>query len=350
MGNWSDLTEFNVKQNSNNKNPRDENCLNVIGRVSKKIILKISRRANKKINEKTHGDITQQTTRTLRCALGHHRDSDRDAHRVVLRPVSSGTRPNTCAMRGLFACLLWGMTGGALNAQADQLQGVGLSFSRVVMMEERRGGATVDVNNNTSNVYLMQSQVLGADVATGMPVALTDGAVPFLVLPPLKRLDAQVSLPLRIVASPEGTAKLPHDRESVFFLSTKAIPSLSEADASNEGKDGKGRVAIALVNNIKLFWRPKGLKSEAIGNVANTLSFSRDGDRLTVTNPSGYYLTFSSLKVSGQAVPAEALRAMVPPRGTQNYPLPRGATGSTASWTLIDEYGLPTKEQQDAVR
>ncbi|EHN8908240.1 molecular chaperone [Enterobacter hormaechei] len=259
------------------------------------------------------------------------------------------------AMCGLLRTLLPGLlltvTGGLFTAQAAQLQGVGFSYSRVVVMEENRGGASVDIVNNTSNVYLMQSRVLGADAATGMPVDLKDGEAPFLVLPPLKRLDAQGSLPLRIVASPAGTARLPRDRESVFFLAAKAIPSLAETEAGKGVNDGKkGRVAIALVNNIKLFWRPKGLKSEAIGNVANTLSVSRDGDKLKVTNPSDYYLTFSSLKVGGQPVPAEALRAMVPPRSAQDYPLPKGITGGPVSWVLIDEYGLPTKEQQDIVR
>lgn len=274
--------------------------------------------------------------------------SDKKSHNDIHHEKTSR------AMYGLLRTFLLGllltMTGGLLTAQAAQLQGVGFSYSRVVMMEENRGGASVDIINNTPNVYLMQSRVLGADAATGMPVDLKDGEAPFLVLPPLKRLDAQGSLPLRIVASPAGTARLPRDRESVFFLAAKAIPSLAETEAGKGVNDGKGRIAIALVNNIKLFWRPKGLKSEAIGNVANTLSVSRDGDRLKVTNPSGYYLTFSSLKVGGQPVPAEALRAMVPPRSAQDYPFPKGITGGPVSWMLIDEYGLPTKEQQGIVR
>lgn len=307
---------------------------------------------SKKISNKPVCEISG----LARHAIGEHKSMRRDEtyrdkrHHDKRYHDNHGRRLMRGLRRTLLPGLLLTVTSGLATAQAAPLQGVGFSYSRVVMMEENRGGATVDINNNTANVYLMQSRVLGANAATGMPVPLKEGAAPFLVLPPLKRLDALGSLPLRIVASPAGTANLPRDRESVFFLAAKAIPSLTEPEAGKGVNDGKGRVAIALVNNIKLFWRPKGLKSEAIDNVANTLSVSRDGDRLKVTNPSGYYLTFSSLKVGGQSVPVEALRAMVPPRGAQDYPLPKGVTGGTASWTLINEYGLPTKEQQDTVR
>ncbi|HBC7422434.1 TPA: molecular chaperone [Serratia marcescens] len=243
---------------------------------------------------------------------------------------------------GILGCLLFAVA-GIRGAYAAPLSGVGFSFSRVVLMADKRGGATVDVNNNTPNVYLMQSRVVNADPATGMPVEPGNNTAPFLVLPPLQRVDAQQRLSLRIIASPDGTAKLPQDRESVFFLATKAIPSVPS-------KGDKGHMAIALVNNIKLFWRPKGLKSEVIDDVSNTLTISRDGNKLKVTNHSAYYLTFFSLTVGGQAVSPEALRAMVPPRGSWDYPLPKGITGGTASWKLIDEYGLPTKEQQSVVR
>lgn len=258
-------------------------------------------------------------------------------------------RKNTPATlsAGILACLLWGMAGRICPALAAPLPGVGFSFSRVVMMEENRGGATVDVRNTTPDVYLMQSRVVGADAATGMPVERKEGPAPFLVLPPLKRVEAQGTLPLRIVAAPAGTARLPHDRESVFFLAVRAIPALP---APETVKDGKGRVTVALANYIKLYWRPKGLKSAAISDVADTLSFSRDGDRLKVTNPSAYYLTFRSLTVGGKPVVDAALAAMVPPRGSQDYPLPDGVTGGTVSWRLIDEYGLPTSEQQETVR
>ncbi|WP_323085981.1 molecular chaperone [Providencia alcalifaciens] len=276
--------------------------------------------------------------------VGSDKKNHNDIHHANSSPVMGRL------LRTLLLGLLLPMAGGFLAAQAAQLQGMGFSYSRVVVMEESRSGASVDINNNTSNVYLMQSRVLGADVATGMPVDFKNGEAPFLVLPPLKRLDAQNSLPLRIQASPAGVARLPRDRESVFFLEAKGIPSLAGTEGSKGVNDGKGHVAIGLVNNIKLFWRPKGLKSEAIDDLANTLSVSRDGDRLKVTNPSDYYLTFSSLKVAGQPVPGEALRAMVPPRSSQDYPFPKGVSGGTVSWTLINEYGLPTKEQQGAVR
>ncbi|MGV3346226.1 molecular chaperone [Enterobacteriaceae bacterium LUAb1] len=231
---------------------------------------------------------------------------------------------------------------------ASPLKGIGFSLSRVVMMATGRGGAAVEVTNNTDTDWLMQSRILHADVLTGMPlqadIQLT--SPPFLVLPPLQRLEANSVLGLRIVEAPADVIRLPKDRESVFFLSAKAIPSVKQPDRN---KHGTGSVAIALINNIKLFYRPAGLQQAVLDDLVSALSVRRQGDRLLFINPSAYYITFASLAVNNKDVDSAALQAMIPPKGSQTYPFPHGTNGGDVSWALINEYGLTTKAQHQNV-
>ncbi len=246
------------------------------------------------------------------------------------------------------AALLLGLCLTAQMVQAARPAGMGFSFSRVVLMEEKRGGASVAVVNNTDNVYLMQSRIQAADIPSGMPVDTAKGAPPppFVVLPPLQRIEAHGELPLRIMVTPDN--RLPTDRESVFFLTTKAIPSVSPMKAAADDKGG--RVVLALANSIKLFYRPTGLKDNALGEASKQLTVQQADNAVRITNPSPYYITFASLSVNGKALNADVLRRMVPPRSSQTYPLPAGITGGDVRWRVIDEYGLNTDEQHAALR
>lgn len=257
-------------------------------------------------------------------------------------------------------------------AHAEGNPGFGLNTSRVVVMaQDSRSGAAVALNN-TDRVYLVQSRAYPADGNTGWPLTKAVSpkpAVPFLVTPPLQRVDAHGRLPLRILAMPDN--HLPQDRESLFFLSTKAIPAQGEpvagapAGASGDKQGGHDagktartgdapmaptgpQISLALQQYVKLFYRPKGLSATALfdGAVAPKLNMQRVGGRLQVTNPTPYYITFIVLKVGGKPVDDTAKRALVPPKGQQTYPLPAGVSGGEVEWQIVDEFGLATKAER----
>lgn len=245
-------------------------------------------------------------------------------------------------------------------ARAEGYPGFGLNASRVVVMGDAKGGATITALNNSDNVYLVQSRIFPAQGLTGYPVdKRPDDSVvtPFLVTPPLQRMGPQSRLPLRILVTPQHT--LPEDRESLFFLSAKAIPSVSPPDAVAGKKAGgagsissSARVVMALQQFIKLYYRPAGLKPHAIfdGDVAQHLTMRLSGTRLHVDNPTPYYITFGVLKVNGKPVDQTALRVLTPPKGGQDYPLPAGVTRGTVEWQVIDEFGLVTQVQTQTLR
>lgn len=264
---------------------------------------------------------------------------------TLLRVSTRGGAAIACAMTLLSS-----------PAHAEGYPGFGLNASRLVVMGDAKGGALITALNNSDNVYLVQSRVYPAQGLTGYP-SDKGGGTPFLVTPPLKRMGPQSRLPLRILVTPQST--LPQDRESLFFLSAKAIPSVSPPDAHAEknandagGAPASPRVVMALQQFIKLYYRPAGLKPHAIfdGDVAQHLTMRLSGKQLHVDNPTPYYITFGLLKVNGKTIDQKALRVLTPPMGGQDYPLPASVTHGTVEWQVIDEFGLVTKLQTRALR
>lgn len=253
-------------------------------------------------------------------------------------------------MKFILSGLLWlVLTGQSMPANAvatgqqDEPQGISFYVLRVIYPEKEKKGVTLTANNKTPNVYLMQSWIQPLDTTTGDVLLQHDGQtpMPFMVTPPLQRLDPGNSLTLRIRRT---HVELPKDRESVFFVSMKAIPQQQEKplDAASQ------QLTLTVVSNLKLFYRPKHLSPRAVADVADQLRFRRDGKLLIAENPTPYWLTFSRLKVGNASLDKAALRLMVPPLGQQRYPLPAANSG-TVQWQLIDEDGWDTPWQQQAL-
>lgn len=217
----------------------------------------------------------------------------------------------------------------------------GISFYvlRVIYPETEKKGVSLTAYNKSAAAYLMQSWIQPVDPDTGDVTMTTTDQVtmPLIVTPPLARLEANGELTLRIRRNGEP---LPTDRESVFFISMKAIPAQQEKDKNGAA----GQMALTVVSNMKVFFRPEGLAKRAVANVAAQLSFRREGNVLIATNPTPYWMTFSRLHIGATEMDKAQLRLMVPPKGQRQYRLPEGASGKV-SWQLIDEDGWNTPFQ-----
>jgi len=192
--------------------------------------------------------------------------------------------------------------------------GVSLSSTRVIYPREAKQ-ATINVTNRDQHdSFLVQSWV--SDV---QGTKVTD----FTVTPPLFVIKPGKSNILRIIYS--GSA-LPADRESVFYLNNKAIPSLS----NNMPQGNSLQIATQAV--IKLFVRPANLTMKP-SDAAATLRCQATGGEITVSNPSPYFVTLVNFTVAGKKQP----NTMVPPKGRQII----RATGAVSYQTLND-YGAVT--------
>lgn len=213
--------------------------------------------------------------------------------------------------------------------------GIKLQSTRVIYPGESHNGITFTVTNNTAKPFLLQSRVIPwqADEQDNVS-GNQSGGVPFIVLPPLQRLEASDSLTLRIRLTRNT---LPKDRESVFILSLKTIPG-------QEKNTDSASLTLAMQNNLKLFYRPEGMPEYDVSEFAREIRFISQSGELKVINPTPYYLTFRSLSVGKYPVEKNALSKMIPPFGEQRYPLSSGARGQV-TWSLIDGEGRNTPEQ-----
>ena len=231
-----------------------------------------------------------------------------------------------------FICIFvifWALTA---NAMAESIPGISFYVLRVIYTESEKQGAILKAYNKTSSPYLIESLISPVDQVTGdvhfkgeLPQKM-----PFVVTPPLARLESNNELTLRIR---RNDVVLPDDRESVFYISLKALPVMQPSSE---------QMVMTVVSNIKLFYRPESLSKRAVEESVSKLRFERKDNLLTAINPTPYWLTFSHLQVGAISLDKGALRVMVPPYGRQSYSV--GSVKGPISWKLIDEDGWDTKE------
>lgn len=204
--------------------------------------------------------------------------------------------------------------------------GFSLGSTRVIY-DAGKNQATISVINSAKGApFLAQSWVDMYQPAAGKDTKISHVKAPFMVTPPLYRQDEGKNT-LRIVRT---GGNIPSDRESVFWLNVKAIPGTPKS------LQGKNSVQFAYVLRVKMFYRPTGLQSKP-SSAYQELKFARQNNQLVISNPTPYYVTFSSLNIGGKEV--SDTTAMVPPLGTSQYDIPHGVSGNKVSFKALNDFG-----------
>lgn len=199
---------------------------------------------------------------------------------------------------------------------AAQAGGVALGATRVIYSAGATQTSLGVTNTDTKNPFLIQSWV---EDTTG------------------KKSEAFVVTPPLFVAKPSGEnilrimyvgAPLPTDRESVFWMNVKAIPSVDRKDIQD-----KNVLQLAVLSRIKLFVRPAGLP-ESPAEAPKHLRFHRQGDSLIITNPTPYFVTLVNFNLGTRKLP----NTMAPPKGNVTVALPTDASGQVF-FQSINDYG-----------
>ncbi len=141
--------------------------------------------------------------------------------------------------------------------------GVIIGGTRVIF-EGAKKEATINITNPDNTPYLIQSWI---DMQDGV-----SGKTPFIITPPLYRLDGGQKNLERIVM----TGSLPQEQESLFWLNIKAIPSASQQ---------MNALQIAVKTRIKLIYRPDGLRASTPEEQATKLTWQQSGNAIQVNNP-----------------------------------------------------------------
>lgn len=214
-----------------------------------------------------------------------------------------------------------------LLSQVAQAGGIALGATRVIYP----AGATqtsLSINNSDGKTrFLIQSWV---EDDKGNKTA------DFVVTPPLFVAKPKGENTLRIMYI--GKA-LPGDRESVFWMNVKAIPSTDKSEVED-----KNVLQLAVLSRIKLFVRPSGLPVSP-ADAPDLLGFHREGGSLRIDNPSPYFITLVNAAYGAQKLP----NTMVPPKSHASVPLPADSRGNVTFQT-INDYGANTPKATGKLR
>ncbi|WP_436627862.1 fimbria/pilus periplasmic chaperone [Citrobacter amalonaticus] len=227
-------------------------------------------------------------------------------------------------MRNLLGGMLM-IAAMGLFTQAEA--GVALGATRVIYPAGQKQVQLAVTNNDDSSTYLIQSWVENAE-------GVKDGR--FVVTPPLFAMQGKKENTLRILDATNN--QLPQDRESLFWMNVKAIPSMDKSKLSDN------TLQLAIISRIKLYYRPAGLALPP-DQAAEKLTFRRSAGTLTLINPTPYYLTVTELNAGTRVLE----NALVPPLGEARVKLPADA-GSEITYKTINDYGALTPRMKGALR
>ena len=205
--------------------------------------------------------------------------------------------------------------------------GIAVLGTRVIFNEGAGQTAIKVMNSSKISSFLIQSWV---EDAGGKKTS------DFVVTPPLYMSSPGDTNSLRLVYV--GPAR-PQDKETLYYFVEKSIPSVDK-----EKLKGQNTVLIATATRLKLFYRPANL-TPSVDKAPDTLTFSRDGNKLKIHNPSPYYLTLTGLKSAGK----EMKTVMVAPDDNVFVDgLPSSAT--LISYRTINDFGATTAEITKSIK
>lgn len=211
-----------------------------------------------------------------------------------------------------------------------------------VIFDAAQGETTVRLTNDNDRPALVEAWIDAGDIAATPDTAHT----PFLLTPPIFRMDAHKEQSLRILYV-QGAKPLPSDRESVFWLDVLEVPP----KPSGPEYAGKNYMQFSVRTRIKLFYRPAKLPGDPL-KAPQQLAFRIAPGKepaLEIRNPTPYYITIGSVTLGNDSNPVKDASGMVAPFGDLRLPLHdvtrTPAPGTPIRFTTINDYGAGDAHQ-----
>ncbi|HAV2168387.1 TPA: pili assembly chaperone PapD [Escherichia coli] len=182
-------------------------------------------------------------------------------------------------------------------------------------------GATISVSNPQNYPILVQSSVKAED---------KNSPAPFVVMPPLFRLEANQQSQLRIIRT---GGDMPTDRETLQWVCIKAVPPVNES-SDTQPKNATLNLNLSISTCDKLIFRPDAVKG-APEDVAGNLRWVETGNKLKVENPTPFYMNLASVTVGGKAIKNIGY---IPPFADKTLNMPNSSRGDV-EWKIITDLG-----------
>lgn len=191
---------------------------------------------------------------------------------------------------------------------------------------------TLQLSNNGNSPALVQ-----AWIDEGNEKSTPDQSkAPFMITPPITRVEAQKGQSLRITSLPKAN-ELSKSQESLFWLNILDIPPKPiGSDAENVPENF---LQLAIRSRIKFFYRPSSIK-EDVNLAPEKLQWIRQGQNLRIKNPTPFHITMTSItqENSGKNVDILNEGLMLKPNSEETISL-KYQNIQKMTFTTINDYG-----------
>lgn len=192
---------------------------------------------------------------------------------------------------------------------------------------------TVRLDNRSDQPALVQAWIDNGD--PNQPVDKIN--VPFVMLPPVFRMEANKGQTLRIVYT---GSNLPANKESIFWLNVLDIPPKDKSLVN------KNQLQMAIRSRIKLFYRPTTLNAKGAESAATGLIWRKGSksNQLTAVNNSSYYVNVALITAedtAGRKVMSEK-GDMLAPGESKDFTLKTANVNqikTTFHYQYLDDFG-----------
>jgi chaperone protein EcpD len=221
--------------------------------------------------------------------------------------------------------------------------GVVVEGTRVVYPAAKRE-VTINIRNPGDTPSLVQAWLDAGD-----PHAKPgESKVPFVLTPPLFRLDPTKVQSLRLVYTHDPQ---PENRESLFWLNVLDIPPRAAANP-----DVPNQLDLAFKHRMKVFFRPAGLAGSAADAPARLTwkLLSKDGKLVAIeaSNPTAYHVSLIQVTATAGGHPVIVKADMVDPFASRSFDLPdpvAAPNGTVAlEYSFVNDYGGNVKATASA--
>lgn len=195
--------------------------------------------------------------------------------------------------------------------------GVGLGATRLVYSGTASQSMLQVRNTHTESSFLIQSWIENAEGGRSND---------FVITPPLYVLKPASESIIKLIFNGKS---LPQDRETLYWITVKAIPQQAQEGTSNS-------LQFASANRIKVFYRPERIAGDVNVDWKNIQGTFSSG-KVKLSNPTPYYLTTINLKIDGTDVKP----VMLPPKSDVTL---EGTfrQAKSVSYQVINDYGAWT--------
>lgn len=248
---------------------------------------------------------------------------------------------------GLTLFLLLGaMPSWSVDFDSKSSDTIVFPYERKTFIEGEKSVSFRLRNATKHTPFLMQASVEKLDETTGVNTLEKEGSFPFMVTPPLHKLEPGQRYHWRVLFI--GDAKtMPSDRETVYIAKFRVIPPSTPVTADDKNDPEFDAIQVL---HFKLYYRPKSIEKYSFDDAAKKLVFKTVGNELVVMNNSPIYLAFDRVNVGGVELESNELFKPLKPFSEQRFKINGKIKGDKVKWAILNDLVLPMEEQESTLQ